>query len=105
NQKVTTVPGGTSFDLVCWRDDRDPFNPAGQSRWFYAILDNGREGFYGPPRWPGTRVPPGRTATRSTGSMSRTGSSVVSGRRNGGQVRSTVRWLPHVRATTGRGTA
>jgi len=45
NTKITTVAGGTPFDLVCWRDDRDPFNPSGRSRWFYAFLDNGQEGY------------------------------------------------------------
>jgi hypothetical protein len=44
NQAITTVPGGTSATMVCWRDDRQPF-PNSSSRWFYVFLDNGQEGY------------------------------------------------------------
>lgn len=45
-QTVTrNIPYRTPLRMVCWRDDRDPFNPNGRSRWFYSVLDNGQEGY------------------------------------------------------------
>jgi hypothetical protein len=35
--------------MVCWRDDRQPF-PGSSPRWFYAVLDNGQEGFVWEPQ-------------------------------------------------------
>ena len=45
SQTVTRVPQYTHIELKCWRDDRDPFNPNGTSRWFYSVLANGQEGY------------------------------------------------------------
>lgn len=45
-QTVTKgIPYQTPLRMVCWRDDRDPFNSQGRSRWFYSVLDNGQEGY------------------------------------------------------------
>lgn len=42
---VTTIPRNTPLKMVCWRDDRNVWGGSGTSRWFYALLDNGQEGF------------------------------------------------------------
>lgn len=50
-QTVTrNISYGTPLRMVCWRDDRDPFNPNGTSRWFYSVMDNGQEGYLWAPQ-------------------------------------------------------
>jgi hypothetical protein len=45
-QTVTrNIPKDTEPHMVCWRDDRNPFDPNGTGRWFYSWLDNGQEGY------------------------------------------------------------
>jgi hypothetical protein len=50
SQTVTRqIPQGTPLRMICWRDDRAPF-PNASSRWFYAALDNGQEGYLWAPQ-------------------------------------------------------
>lgn len=51
SQTVTAkIAKGTPLRMVCWRDDRDPFDRSKKSRWFYSILDNGQEGWLWEPQ-------------------------------------------------------
>lgn len=46
SQTVTrNIPKDTELRMVCWRDDRNPFDPNDTGRWFYSVLDNGQEGY------------------------------------------------------------
>jgi hypothetical protein len=45
NTVTRGIPQNTPVQMVCWRDDRDPFNTNGKSRWFYSLLGNGQEGY------------------------------------------------------------